>query len=458
MALRNPFYKEKPEQKVIPHIYKSPAIEATSYLTQSTGLVEQKTTLQLKGLGEVHPFDAKFTEAIYCKVPIIFGAVNKYVDYIVGPGIYVRSKDESVEKAINNWLRINQFTSILRDWVKEALIKPGGYMELGGAPSSPTEKKRMKILDGKYMFIKRNDKGAIEAYKQYVGGFKQFEKEKFITFKPIEIASLHFNKVGSSPYGLGIVNPVCGCVNDLLGAEKHMHRLMERKANSPLHIKLGIITPDGQIIKPDPSEIDKFGQDLEVLTNRTEFATGPETEFKVVDFGTIAEKFQFVLEHDIKMLVFGLQIPEVIFGSGNIAEGLAKEQSDAHEKVILSMREEVEKVLEEQVFKVIVGREDIEVEVEWGVPSSNEKNARLEKLTSLLSNSQLQPVLRNLVERDIAKILEYEADLLLEPEDERSHEKEVEDDNGEAGGQSSGPAKDAGTSKGKRPAPKFGRR
>jgi len=397
-------------------------------IKESVGFVENKPASAItKELGEAHPFDPKFTEGIYKKVPIIFGAVNKYVDYIVGPGIYVSSEDERAQEIINMWIRDNQFSSILRQWVKEALIKPGGYLELGGAQKAKKgEKKRMKVLDGCCMYVLRDEKGNIKAYNQYMGAMSgAVDKNKIVAFKPDEIAALHFNVIGSDAYGMGIVYPVCTSVNNLIGAEKHMHMLMERKANAPLHIKVGTVSSDGQVFDADPGTVSAFGQELESLTNRTEWVTGPQVDMSVVDFGQIGEKFQFIIEHDLKMLVYGLQIPEVILGGGNIPEGLAKEQGDAHEKIIRSLQEEIEKVLEQQVFARILevnGLSGTRVEVEWGEPSTQAQNEKMAYLTTLLSNPQLQPALRNMIEKDIARMLGYNAELLLEPEEKREEQ------------------------------------
>jgi len=62
------------------------------------------------------------------------------------------------------------FDTLLRQWTKEALKKGSGFIELGDE-----EILKAKILNASYMYIKRDEFGEVEAYNQYVGGFKQFE-------------------------------------------------------------------------------------------------------------------------------------------------------------------------------------------------------------------------------------------------------------------------------------------
>ena len=40
-------------------------------------------------LGVEHPFDFLAVEEVYKKVPAVMGAIDKYIDFIVGPGFYV---------------------------------------------------------------------------------------------------------------------------------------------------------------------------------------------------------------------------------------------------------------------------------------------------------------------------------------------------------------------------------
>ena len=44
--------------------------------------------------GEKHPYDMKQMSTIYSQVPIIYGSINKYVDFCVGPGFTVKTKND----------------------------------------------------------------------------------------------------------------------------------------------------------------------------------------------------------------------------------------------------------------------------------------------------------------------------------------------------------------------------
>lgn len=393
-----------------------PVGEVTPFTSKEfLGLVDRKLPMGFqRNIGEEHTFDPRVTEGLYKRFGLVNGVVDKYVDYIWGPGIYVSSEDgkkgAQAVKIIEDFIRDNQFGSLGRQWIKEALLKPGGYLELGGMKNESVQ--GMKILDGKYMFIRRDEKGKLLGYSQYVGGFKKVESDKMIPFLPFQIAALHFNVVGDSPYGLGIVYPALSKIDQLIGLDKDIHTIIKRKANNPLHIKIGSTEP-GQEYIPSADQIAAVRNELETLTPRTEWATDPYWDIKSVDTGNIGEKFDVALKHDIDMLVFAFQVPEVLLGRGSIPEGLAMVQSEAFERRIMSFQEEIEKVLEQQIFKRVLQSNgiDVDIEVHWGQPSTNQKMQRIEMLKGLLLLPELHPDLRTALQMQIADLLD------LNPED-----------------------------------------
>jgi len=45
-------------------------------------------------LGEEHPFDFSQMEGLYKKFGFANGVINKFIDFVVGPGFYIKSEDE----------------------------------------------------------------------------------------------------------------------------------------------------------------------------------------------------------------------------------------------------------------------------------------------------------------------------------------------------------------------------
>ncbi len=376
-----------------------------------------------KELGEEHPFDYTITEGLYKKFGLVTGVIDKYIDFIVGPGFFVLSEDERAKQIIEDFMRDTNFDTLLRAWLKEALLKGTGYLELGGKKDEPP--KGMKVLDAKYMYIKRDDVGVIEEYKQFIGRVAGFSSKKEATeFKPHEIAYLPINKVGDSAYGLGIIYPGAVNIDRLIGNQKEMQTLLKRKANAPIHAKMG--NADGTMM-PTPEDVTAFGQKLEWLNNKHEWATDSLVEMKVLDFGAIGEKFDFVLNHDLEMLFFTFQVPEVIMGrSVNLAT--APVQMDAWERRIQSIQAEVEKVIENNIFNRVLQANglDSKVEFEWGSPSRTETNERLKQLTELLKLPTLSPTAIDMIEKQTIALLGLDVDALEEAEEERKREEERE--------------------------------
>lgn len=382
----------------------------------------QKTKFPIE-LGEPHPFDFKELEMLYQKFGLATGVIDKYVDFIVGPGFYIKTDSPQAEAILYNFMHDVNFDTILRQWVKQALIKGTSPMELGLKGKTIDG---LKVINANNFYIQRDKKGNILGYSQYTGGFNNqgsYDRASKIDFKPDTIAFLTFNQVGDCPYGIGILQPALNIINNILKSEKDMHVLMSRKANSPLHIKLGNMDKDDI---PNDSEITNFGQKLEYMTNKQEWCTGPNVEMKVVEFGNLADKFAGVLDHDMQMALYTFQIPEVLMGKGSIPEGLAGVQMDAFMRRVQSFQAEIEKIIETQIFDRILLNNNlmVDVEFEWGQPSNAEKNEKIRVLTSLLSLPMLSSAMYKELESQLALLLGIDPEKLDTPEEQRDKEEE----------------------------------
>ena len=207
---------------------------------------------------------------------------------------------------------------------------------------------------------------------------------------------------------------------------------MSRKANVPYHAKLGGVF-GGKIMKPKAADVDAFGKKLEFLHNKHEWATDGFTEIKALDFGNIGEKFETVLEYDINMLLYTFQVPSVLMGTANVNEGIAQVQMDAFERRVQSIQMELEKVIEEQIFRRILEANgfgpDIHVEFEWGRPSKTETYKRLTAMTEIMRIPTTSMALTGLMEKEVVKLLslpedEYEEKIMKEEEEREKREEE----------------------------------
>jgi hypothetical protein len=394
-------------------------------LKELKGEVQQQSDIRFaKELGEPHPFDFEVTEGLYKTMGMVAGIVDKYCDFVWGPGFFTISEDERAKEIVDQWLKDVNFDSKGRQWLKEALIKGSGFMELGGTLEQIPQ--GCKVLDSTTMYVDRDKKGVINGFNQFLGNNKrvQVTKQNMINFKPFQIADLYLNRTAGDAYGQGIIWPNRVGIDLLLQNTKDIHQLVHRKAGAPIvaKVKPGD-DPDTQISDAD---VQALADKLTFLTNKTEWALGPNVELEALQFGNLGENFETVLKLDMEMLIFGFQVPEVLMGKGSIPEGLAKVQMDAFERRIQSIQVELEKVIEEKIFRriLLANGMDAHVEFQWGEPSNDEKNQKIQQITTLLSNAFLNPKLRALLDGELAELLGFKAEQVEMDDEERRREEE----------------------------------
>jgi len=362
-----------------------------------------------KSLGEEHPFSFEQAEGVYKKFGFSTSAVDKHVDFIAGTDFQVHCKDDQIsEDIIRMWIEDSNFKIIIRDWLREALAKGNGFMEIDN-------ENQIRVLNANNIFIERNRKGEVLGYNQYFGKIdKNFNLNKINNFNPNQIIHLPINKIGDSAYGYGIIYPALTHINYLLQNEKDMHLVVSRKAGTPYHIKVG--TPEEPA---RPGDLSAMGGKLEYLRCFQEWVTDHRVDIKSVDFGNLGEKFAGILDHDMSMLIYDFQVPEVIMGKGNIPEGIAKDQKDTFMRRIKSIQTIIERIVEERIFKVVLannGRQ-AKVEFEWNMASESDINDKLDRLQRMMATLGISPQLKASLEIEVAKLLGIDIDILPSVED-----------------------------------------
>jgi len=370
-----------------------------------------------KSLGAEHPFSFEDMEKIYKSVGVITGAINKITDSIVGD-FAVKTKKKQSEKIINDFIKNTNFTSVLREWIREGFTKGNGFLELD------VQGKGIQVLNANNMYVKRSKKGKILEYNMFVGNLNRISANKSTvnTFNPNQIAHLRINKIAGEPYGIGIIYQNERTIENMVLNEQELQKLISRKAGAPIHVTVG---REGETVNPD--DVDNFNQNLQYINNRTEWVTDSNVKMNVLDFGQIGKNYTDVLDHDMLVIAFGMEIPIVLFGGGNIPEGLAKAQSEIFQRKISAIQEEIESIIEERIFKPLLEYNGIDDDVEfsWNLPGEEEINNRIDRLSKLLENMNLSEPLRRMCELEIAKLLNIEdaANYLSKPEKETDEDK-----------------------------------
>ena len=358
---------------------------------------------------EPHPFDYAICEGLSKEFGLVNTAINKIVNNVWSGGFYTVCDDNRAKGVIDQWLEDVNFETIGRDWLKQALLKGFSPLELGGSKNQTIQ--GVKVLNANRVFAKRDKQGTITGYIQTKGKQISVSKNDVIEFAPFEIAHLNFNSLDECPYGYGMIYPNLNTINNFLKSQKDLHKLVSRKAGAPIIATLG--TP----VEPaSPEDVEGFGSKLTYMNNQTEWAVGANVKIEALNMGDVGKNFETVIKNDFDLFMMGVQIPEVLLGKGNVPEGLAKVQMDDFQRTIVSIQAELERIIEEQIFKRILLSNGLQVhcELEWGTPDQEETNQKITQLNALLGNMNISSILKNQIENDLAKTLGYEIEISLE--------------------------------------------
>ncbi len=402
------------------------------------GKVIKKEIKFPKELGEEHPFDFQKVEDTLKNFGLLNAAVDKYVDAVVGD-FTVEAKNENVQAIIDNFVNDTDFVSHLRDWVREAIHKGNGFMELD------LDDSKIRALNAKGMFVERSDEGEVEGYNQWIQEKTMSKKLDIVPFDKEKIAHLPINRIAGDAYGQGFVNPNMTTINLLMGGELDLHQIMKRKAGMPIIAKIG--TPEAPATKGDMDEMNGL---LQFMTNKTEWVINEAMDLSVLDFKDVGKNSMNLSDHDVQMLAMGMQIPMVLLGIANIPEGLAKVQLESFQRNIVSIQSDIEKIIEEKIFKPLLEAQGVElsdqvektidgkpigfseqVKFKWNLPGETEINRRLERVEKMLGGMvQIGENLRRMLEKEYARLMGFEEDqinMLRDPEDGLDDQKEEEE-------------------------------
>ena len=119
-----------------------------------------------KELGAQHPFNFEEVENVYKKFGLINGAINKIVDSIVGE-FTVSSKNPNIQALVLDFIKRNNLSVVLREWIREGLIKGNGFIEIDLTEG------RIRVLNSNHMYVKRDKNGDVLEYNQYLNICKE---------------------------------------------------------------------------------------------------------------------------------------------------------------------------------------------------------------------------------------------------------------------------------------------
>ncbi|MCH7568485.1 MAG: minor capsid protein [Nanoarchaeota archaeon] len=374
-----------------------------------------------KGLGARHPFDFESAEKLGKKSGLVLATVSKLADWIVSD-FEVKLKNPNAQTLVNSFLHDTNFRQVMREWVREGLLKGNGFIEIDLIDQ------KVRILNANSMYVRRNNKGKVLGYTQWVKPFKKFSRAQLNetnTFKPNEIAHLLINKTPNEPYGIGIIYPNERIIENLIQNEQDLQLIISRKAGAPYHIKVG--QPGSNTPK---AVVDAVKANLQYLRSTVEWVTDGDTDISSIDFKDLGKSLTESQMYFFRQYLTGVEIPEVIMGSGQLNEGIAKVQIATLKIKISSYRGQIAAIAEEKIIRPLLKANNLDEVPDfiWNLPSEEEINERIVKIKELLSLLVISPPMKAALEIELAKLLGFEdiITFLVDPKDaqEQADEKE----------------------------------
>jgi len=358
------------------------------------GYVNDKTIAE----EALKPFKAYRTA--YLGVPMVAVAIDRTVDFVVSPGFHLESKFTGPLNKIQKFIDEMNFDIFLRSIVKDMLVFGDSFIEIIGTKNKVDE---LKILNPEHMRVIRSETDDIVGYYQ---DLPKAIKTKENPWKPDQIAHILHNRLADNPYGTSIIDPLLKMSSIKIAMENSMHIILTRKANAPYHVQIGN-TEKGY--PPTQTDIDTMTNHVQSLTNQTNWVTSDMINIDAVDLKGKVIDIKPYTEHIDRQMMFGLQVPDVLLGSGNISEGLASVQLEAMDRRAKSIQMLISDQLEMKVFPKITGNTSNKVIFKWGQPSKVTETAEVMTYLQMIETG-LTPEFKAEIENKLRKLLDIEGE------------------------------------------------
>ncbi len=386
------------------------------------GMVNDKPVRTPKSLGAEHPFNFKDTELLWRRCGLVNESISKFANSIV-TDFQIVLDNENSQALVDSFIHDTNLQVVLTSWVSEALLKGNGFIEID------LKESKLRVMNANHMFIKRDKKGKVLKYNQWTKPLQKFDRTspELIPFEVDQIAHLPINKVANDPYGIGIVYPNERIIENLIKNENDLQVIVSRKAGAPYHFKVG--QPGSNI----PSTvIDQIKGKLQFLTRSHEWVTDGDIEIKAIDFKDLGKSLTQAQDYFKQQYIAGIGIPEVLFGSGQLNEGIAKVQLQSYKQKIKSYQNLISDIIEEKIIRPLLKANGLDEQPTfiWDLPTEEEIDKKLKLLKEMKNaNVIIHPALGAGIDIEIAKLLEMDEIIpfLTPPEKAEELKKEQEE-------------------------------
>lgn len=380
------------------------ALTAGSAVLQEAakGEVKDKKTKFSLEKGEPHPHDMALMCSLYNEVPIVHGAINKIVDHTVGPGFRVEVEKEAAKKLLEDFMRDLDFDNLLRKVVLDMLVYGNAFVEVVKEKGNITQ---LIPRSPETMFVERDKKGKVLKYLQVIP--EKIGSEP-IEFELNEIAHFRLVQSGDKAYGTSVIHPLEQVLTRKLALEKYTVMMARRRLQ-------GYDVTVGDEDNPaEQEDVDMVNSDFESLEPDQEFVHNHLVKVNTLGFQGKTLELVPYLDYFENQIVYGLEVPLVLLGKGNVPEGLAVAQMETFERKINSIQLAVEKTLEPEILKNFLnnnGFADQTVEFEWKETTLEERKEEATLLLSALNSGKFgatSPEFMQEVEQRLADVLNFD--------------------------------------------------
>ena len=386
------------------------------------GIVNDKPVRTPKTLGAEHPFNFKDAEILWTRCGLVNESVSKFANSIV-TDFQIVLDNENAQALVDSFIHDTNMQVVLKSWVSEALLKGNGFIEID------LKESKLRVMNANHMYVRRNKKGKVLKYNQWTKPLQKFDRTspELIDWDSNQMAHLPINKVANDPYGIGIVYPNERIIENLIKNEDDLQVIVSRKAGAPYHFKVG--EPGSNI----PSTvIDQIKGKLQYLTRSHEWVTDGDIDITAIDFKDLGKSLTQAQDYFRQQYIAGIGIPEVLFGSGQLNEGIAKVQLASYKQKIKSYQNLISDIIEEKIIRPLLKANGLDEQPTfiWDLPTEEEIEIKLKLLKEMRNGSViLHPALQAGIDIEIAKLLEMDEIIpfLTPPEKADELKKEQEE-------------------------------
>lgn len=385
------------------------SFKGSEEITERLKIKEEKALVATPGFNRVQgeqPEGLDTMLGVYLSDTQVKGAIDKTVDFATQSGYRLIIEDEAAHEFWEQWDDEINFNLYRRMNLRSSLIYGTSFTEPvweGGVI------KRLKPLDSRTMRIYFDEYMRVEKYSQDLsGGRKQF-------FTTDELCHFSPDPMPGSAWGVSLIRPLMASKkNNLEETKLNMIRdlgiMMRRKATAPLHVKIGDIATN---VLPSDAEIQDVLADLQYMDSRTEFATGPYHDMKMLDFGGREMDFAKYIGVMENQITYGIRVPQVLQGLGSIPEGLASVQMQDFMNSIKAKHAAEEAFFEKYFFVPMFRNLGFKERPQYEalLPDEEEKQKQIALYQTLLSiGVQITPETRLAIENKLRALLEIEGE------------------------------------------------